>query len=310
MQHRARQVAPGVAVVETAVVNAYLVGDARTWVLVDSGLPGFAARIKGAAEARFGRGARPRAILLTHGHFDHAGNAQTLAEQWDVPVHAHRLEWPFLTGAAKYPPYDVTAPGAFALLSRMFPQSSTVRLGGRLRAIEGALSGLGLDDWACLHTPGHCAGHVAFFRARDGVLLAGDSLATVDLDSLPALVSWRKALSRPPTPATTDWGQAAASVARLAALRPQVIAAGHGKPMHGAADQLRWFADHFPVPRRGRYVHTPAVTDETGIRSLPPAPFDPLPLVAAGVLAAGLGVLAARSGRRDRQVRPTVSAAN
>ncbi len=117
----------------------------------------------------------------------------------------------------------------------------------------GVLSGLGLDDWTCFHTPGHCAGHDAFFRAAGGVLLAGDSVATVDLDSLPALVSWRKALSRPPTP---------------------------------------------------------AVTDETGIRSLPPAPFDPMPLVAAGVLAAGLGVPAARPGRRDRQVRPTVSAAN
>jgi len=308
MQHHAREVAPGVAVVETAIVNAYLVGDARNWVLVDTGLPGFAGRIRGAAEARFGRGARPRAILLTHGHFDHAGNAQALAEQWDVPVHAHRLEWPFLTGRAKYPPYDVTAPGFFAFVSRFFPRSSTARLGGRLRDVEGALRDLGLDDWTCLHTPGHCAGHVSFFRAGDGVLLAGDSLATVDLDSLPAFITKRKALSRPPTPATTDWEQAAASVARLAALRPRVIAAGHGEPMHDATDQLQRFADRFPVPERGRYAHAPAVTDETGIHSLPPAPFDPVPLVAAGLLAVGLGIVFATPSRRYRQAHSAVGA--
>ena len=293
---------------ETAIVNAYLVGDARGWVLVDTGLPGFAGRIRAAAEARFGPGAPPRAILLTHGHFDHAGNAQALAEYWDVAVRAHRLEWPFLTGRAKYPPYDVTAPGLFAFLSRFFPRSSTARLGGRLRDIEGALRELGLDDWTCLHTPGHCAGHVSFFRAGDGVLLAGDSVATVDLDSLPALVSKRKALSRPPTPATTDWAQAAASVTRLAALRPRIVAAGHGEPVHDdVADQLQRFADRFPAPEHGRYAHAPAVTDETGIRSLPAAPFDPVPWVAAGLLAAGLSLVAAKSGGRGRRTRLVVS---
>ncbi len=299
MQRHVREVAPDVAVVETGIVNAYLVGNARDWVLVDSGLPGFAGRIRRAAEARFGRGARPRAILLTHGHFDHAGNAQALAGHWDVAVHAHRLEWPFLTGQAKYPPYDVTAPGFFAFLSRFFPRSSMARLDDRLRDIGGTLSDLGLDDWTCLHTPGHCAGHVSFFRAGDGVLLAGDSLATVDLDSLPALISKRKELSRPPTPATTDWGQTAASAALLARLRPRVIAAGHGKPMRNAADQLQRLADRFPVPEHGRYAHAPAVTDETGIRSLPPAPFDPVPLAAAGLLAIGLRVLLAMRSEQE-----------
>lgn len=291
MHRPPEEIAPELAIVETAVVNAYLLGRAGNWVLVDTGLPGFARRIRRAAEARFGRGTHPRAILLTHGHFDHAGNAQVLADFWNVPVYAHRLEWPFLTGRSKYPPYDVTAPGFFSLLSRSFPRSSTVRLDGRLRGIEGALDSLGFGDWTCLHTPGHCAGHVSFFRESDGVLLAGDSLATVNLDSLPALITKRQQLSRPPTPATTDWGQAAQSVAHLALLRPRLIAAGHGRPMHDAADRLQLFSGHFPTPERGRYAHVPAVTDETGIRSLPPPPPDLLPWLAGGVLAVGLAGL-------------------
>lgn len=41
----------------------------------------------------------------------------------------------------------------------------------------------GPSEWRWLHTPGHTAGHVSLFRERDGLLLAGDALATVDQDS-------------------------------------------------------------------------------------------------------------------------------
>jgi glyoxylase-like metal-dependent hydrolase (beta-lactamase superfamily II) len=58
----------------------------RNWVLIDTGVSGAKGLIKAAAEARFGANARPSAIILTHGHFDHVGNLQDLAEEWDAPV--------------------------------------------------------------------------------------------------------------------------------------------------------------------------------------------------------------------------------
>ena len=92
------RIAPDVGWQPISFVNAYFVGHPRgPWILVDAGLPGRAAQIFDAAEARFGAGSRPEAIYLTHGHYDHAGSALKLAERWDVPIFAHRMELPYLT---------------------------------------------------------------------------------------------------------------------------------------------------------------------------------------------------------------------
>lgn len=78
----------------------------RDWVLIDAGLPGTSMFIESAVEARFRKGARPAAIILTHGHSDHVGGLMRLAEKWDVPIYAHPLERPYLDGSASYPPPD------------------------------------------------------------------------------------------------------------------------------------------------------------------------------------------------------------
>jgi glyoxylase-like metal-dependent hydrolase (beta-lactamase superfamily II) len=281
------EIARDVAVVHMSIVNAYLVGNSNNWVLVDSGTPGNAGKIKEAAEARFGARSKPRAILLTHGHFDHAGSAPALADEWGVPVYSHRLEWPYLTGKSSYPPIDPTTPGFFSFLARFFP-SHTVTIGDRLEEISNNLPALGLDDWQVHFTPGHTPGHVAFYRKSDGVLMAGDALTTVNLDNIFDTLTKRQQVCRPPAPATTDWQMARRSVQLLASLRPNVIAPGHGTPMQSAADRLQQLADRFPIPSHGRYVNEPARADETGITYLPPPPFDPVPKIATGVAVAGV----------------------
>src|SRR5688572_22630276 len=91
------ELAHDIACLQVMIVNVFFAGEPRQkkWVLVDAGMPYTAARIRRAAEMRFGRGARPEAIVLTHGHFDHVGALRELAEQWDVPVYAHELEVPY-----------------------------------------------------------------------------------------------------------------------------------------------------------------------------------------------------------------------
>ena len=226
----------GVVFVNVYVLNA---GGGR-WFLVDTGLPGFAPLIKAACDARFD-GRPPEAILLTHAHFDHAGNAEALATEWGVPVYAHKLEMPYLTGQADYPPADPTPGGAICFMSRFFPTRG-FDLRGRveLRELPVTPEGIheipGLPGWRWLHTPGHAPGHVSLFRDFDKLLIAGDALATMDMDSWGSMVSRKRELARPAVPFTPDWRSAHKSIHKLAAMEPRTICAGPSPP---------------PSPRRG-----------------------------------------------------------
>ncbi|CAN5387707.1 MBL fold metallo-hydrolase [soil metagenome] len=279
------RIAPDVGWQPISFVNAYFVGHpGGPWALIDSGLPGRAEQIYSAAEARFGAGSRPAAIYLTHGHFDHAGSAGELAERWNVPIFAHRLELPYLTGRSDYPPPDPTIGGAIAFLSRFMPYRAR-DLGGRLQELPNdALPGL--SGWEWVPTPGHSPGHVSFFRRSDRVLLAGDAFATMDMDSWIGLTTRKKRLARAGAPFNMDWGATQSSLQRLAELRPNVVGCGHGIPMadRELPERLQRLANRKLAPRRGRYSTAPAVADESGVLALPPAPFDPVPLATAGAL--------------------------
>ena len=195
------EIAPRVAVIPTLIANAYLVGDHNSWVLVDACTPGNDKRIRRAAESRFGRGSRPRAILLTHGHFDHAGSAGPLADAWDVPIYAHAVEIPYLTRQAKYPPFDLSSPGFFTRLARFFP-TSTVDLGTRVTGAGRKEPIPGLPDWEMI---GHARPYTeAIFHssaARIQCSLAGDAVTTMNLDSFFGTITSANrcvALRRPP----------------------------------------------------------------------------------------------------------------
>jgi NADP-dependent 3-hydroxy acid dehydrogenase YdfG/glyoxylase-like metal-dependent hydrolase (beta-lactamase superfamily II) len=297
-------VAEGVDYLTTVFVNVYAVGKpGGPWVLIDTGLPHTATFLRRAIEARYGRGARPEAIVLTHGHFDHAGSALELATDWGVPVYAHPLELPYLTGRSDYPPQDPTIGGAISFLSRFFPHTG-IDLGERVQPLPADNSVPHLPGWHWLHTPGHTAGHVSFLRLADGVLLAGDALTTMDLDSWSAQVTERQELDRPPAPLTTNWHAARASVRLLADLKPSCIAAGHGVPLRGpdAAKQLRELATNLTPPEHGRYAEAHALTDETGVVALPPPVPDPLPgYLATAAAVGGIALtLAALAPRKER----------
>lgn len=243
------------------IVNICLVGnpDRNEYVLVDAGMPESAEEIIRVAEERFGSGSRPKAIILTHGHFDHVGAIVELVDHWQVPVFAHEMELPFLTGRQSYAEPDPTVEGGMvAKMSPMFP-NEPVNLGSQVEKLPSDGTVPFLDGFRWIHTPGHSPGHVSFFRDSDRTLIAGDAFINVKQDSLYKVLTQEQEINGPPRYLTTDWQAAKNSVQRLAELNPSVAVVGHGAPVAGdtlsiGLGRLVNEFDRLAIPDYGKYV--------------------------------------------------------
>ena len=209
MSTSSRDLLPDLVFMNFAVVNACLVGrpgEGTEWVLVDTGLENSADFILQCTEKRFGTQSKPKAIILTHGHFDHVGSVVKLSEHWDAPVYIHELELPYVTGHISFRavplPHDGSCPG--------------------------------MPGWKWIHTPGHTEGHISLFRAQDRTLLIGDALILTKQESLRSVMTHEERISGPPKYLTTDWVAAEQSVKHLRDLHPALAIPSHGEPMGGA----------------------------------------------------------------------------
>lgn len=265
------EIAPDLAYRRLGIVNVVFwgrpgAGD-REWVLIDTGLTGTKGFIRSAAAERFGRDSRPAAIVMTHGHFDHVGALEDLAAEWDAPVYAHPLEHPYLNGRAAYPPGDPSVGGgAMAALARFYPRKP-VDVGSRLCALPEDGSVPVMPGWRWIHTPGHSVGHVSFWREQDRSMIVGDAFVTTGQESAYAVAVQRAEMHGPPMYFTVEWDKAKDSVAKLAALEPELVITGHGEPMQGGEmrSALHRLADEFDsiaIPRQGIYLENPARAED------------------------------------------------
>ena len=293
-------VGPGVWGSRILFANVYYIATPLAhqsrWVLVDAGLYGSAPRIIKAAEELFGKDVPPACIVLTHGHFDHVGALHALLEHWNVPVYAHSLELPYLDGRSSYPPPDPTVGGGLmSWMSFMYPKKP-IDITQHLREIP--VNGIipGMDEWQCIHTPGHTPGHISLFRDIDRTLIAGDAFVTTKQESVLSVMRQTQIISGPPAYFTQDWEAARQSVERLAQLEPEIVASGHGMPMYGMylRSGLHELADNFEesaVPASGRYVKHAAIANRAGTIYVPPREKRPVLRALAALALAAIAVL-------------------
>jgi glyoxylase-like metal-dependent hydrolase (beta-lactamase superfamily II) len=302
-------VAPGVWRIKDLFVNVFIIQnrEGTEWVLVDTGLKSSAGKIKNLVQELFGSsGSRPKAIVLTHGHFDHRGSLLQLAEEWGVPIYCHHMERPYLTGQSSYPPPDpAVGGGLIALFSFTFPKRP-INVEDHLRELPDDGSVPELQDWKWIHTPGHSPGHISLFREKDGVLIAGDALVTTMQESVLAVITQKKYVGGPPKYFTPDWGAAARSARELAELEPNVLVTGHGAAMYGdeARKELHKLVRAFwkwGIPAKGRYVKEAAIFNEHGVPTHIPAPKGVMMkriAIAAGLMVLGYLVMRYRKQQR------------
>lgn len=244
----ATEIISDVAMYRTLVSNVYMIDNPsnRSWILIDTGIFSYHNRIIAAAKKRF-QDLPPKAIILTHGHFDHAGSAKALAKYWDVQIFVHENEVPYLNGTKSYPPVDPTVGGGMlSLLSPLFPRKP-INLSNWLQPITTDFIESVLPGWTIIETPGHTPGHISLFRKKDRTLIAGDVVTTENPESVLSIFFPLSKVYGPPAFFTADWDLAKTSVKAISELHPNVLLAGHGLPMkdENVKDGLQYLLEHF-----------------------------------------------------------------
>lgn len=202
-----------------AALNAYLVGD----ILIDAGMPG-----QGRVITRMLGDRLVRRHILTHPHLDHAGGSARVCKSFGLEGAA--------CGSLDLADLRAGRSPELALGPWLQPLARAV---GRYTPVEATALADGETvghGFVVMPSPGHTPGHISFWRAADGVLIAGDAL--MGLDPL----SGRPQLRLPPRFDQPDPVAVRTSAQRLAALEPRVVFFGHGPPMTDAAPRLRAFA--------------------------------------------------------------------
>lgn len=223
-------VVPGVHLIVHGHTNCYVVQDDTGVTLIDAGYPSTRRLVE---ECLTTIGTSPedvRALLITHGHFDHLGFAQSVQRDWGVEVWVHDADSPICRHPYSYQPerprllYPLTHPRALPVLTSMVA-AGALKVPGlspdRLLVPDTVVDVPGAP--LVIHTPGHTDGSCVFFLADRRVLLTGDTLVTLDP------YTGRRGPRIVARAATHDGAQAFRSVDSLRALEVDTVLPGHGE---------------------------------------------------------------------------------
>lgn len=193
-------------------MNCYVVQEDDGLTLVDSTTSSPAADLELIVKTL---GKELRRVVLTHAHGDHVGGVAGVRQRLPgVEVSIGERDAPILAGDKTLHSNEpqTAVKGYFVKVD--WKPDRLLRPGDRIGSLEVVAS------------PGHTPGHVAFLDVRDRSLIAGDAFQTRGGIAVSGVL-------RPlfPFPALATWNKPAAlaSAATLRALRPALLAVGHGR---------------------------------------------------------------------------------
>ena len=116
-------------------------------------------------------GERPRALLLTHIHFDHAGAAGSLVRRWpDLDVYVHERGAPHMANPERLVASAARLYGGEEGLRETWGEVIPVPE-ENLKVLTGGESVLGFK---VEYTPGHASHHVCYLHEASGWAFVGD----------------------------------------------------------------------------------------------------------------------------------------
>ncbi|WP_242275241.1 MBL fold metallo-hydrolase [Bacillus cereus group sp. BfR-BA-01445] len=149
------------------IIHPILLWNDEMAVLIDTGFPGQFEDIQVEMERVGVSVDKLKVVILTHQDIDHIGSLPNVLENGvsDIKVYAHELDKPYIEG---------DLPLLKDVQLEDLPKgkvSDTVIDGQELPYCGGIL---------ILHTPGHTPGHISLYLKRSKILVAGDSMYSVN----------------------------------------------------------------------------------------------------------------------------------
>jgi glyoxylase-like metal-dependent hydrolase (beta-lactamase superfamily II) len=220
------QITPRLWQLNMGMVNSFLLKTDDGLLMIDAGWPNKTETIFAAVRKSDHNPTDIRHLVLTHGHIDHAGSAAEVRRRTGARTYAHALDLELINkGEAERPGTTVT-PGFIPAIAYLlfikyggttyesFPVDQVLKDGEVLPMA---------DDIEVIHSPGHCAGHVALLLRQDGVLVAGDICSNIMGLSYSVL--------------NEDISLARRTILRVANYPFERAVFGHGKPLDKGANQ-------------------------------------------------------------------------
>ena len=103
----------------------------------------------------------PKAILLTHGHFDHVMGIEGWLNEYEIPVYLHEDEKEVLANSKL---------NLSVMLGKYYAYNKVETLK------DGEILELAGFSFKVIHTPGHTKGGCCYYEEKEAVLISGDTL--------------------------------------------------------------------------------------------------------------------------------------